>query len=228
MLRTIQKSLVMLVLLGIASLGFVPRAQADVIVLTFEGVGDGASVNNFYNGGMDSAGHSGPNFGINFSENSLGLIAGDSGGSGNFIGAVAPSPVTVVFFLSGGADTMNVAAGFDTGFSFFYSAPLTGGNSVFVYDALGGAAGGGSVLASLALPATGEGFPAHLWLPVGVSFSGIARSVDFGGVANQVAFDNITLGSATPVTTVPEPSTLLLAGLSLAAIGVAKRRIGAA
>ena len=43
-------------------------------VLTFEGVGDQAAVNDFYNGGTDSAGNSGPNYGINFSSTSLGLI----------------------------------------------------------------------------------------------------------------------------------------------------------
>ncbi|HTQ79133.1 MAG TPA: hypothetical protein VMM92_03995, partial [Thermoanaerobaculia bacterium] len=35
-------------------------------------------------------------------------------------------------------------------------------------------------------------------VPIGVSFSGVARSVDFGGTANQIGFDNITFGSQTP------------------------------
>jgi len=88
--------------------------------LTFEGVGNLASVNDFYNGGTDSAGHSGPNYGINFSSNSLGLIDSSAGGSGNT--GNDPSGVTNLVFLDGSAATMNVAAGFDTGFSFYYAA----------------------------------------------------------------------------------------------------------
>lgn len=88
-------------------------AQAAPIVLDFEGVGDFASVNEFYNGGTDSAGNSGPNYGINFSPTSLGLIDSDAGRSRNF--ANEPSPDTILFFQEGDAATMNVAAGFDTG-----------------------------------------------------------------------------------------------------------------
>ena len=219
----VRMHLMTMLLIGAFAIGLVQPAHADVITLTFEGVADKASVNDFYNGGTDSAGNSGVNYGINFSSNSLGLIAFDSGGTGNFFGAQAPSPATVVFFLSGSADTMNVAAGFTTGFSFYYSAPTTGGNSVYVYDALGGAAGGGSVIASILLPSTGEGFPAHIWVPIGVTFSGTAYSVDFGGVANQVAFDNITLGSETPTAT-PEPCTIVLTAIGLAGFGLTKRR----
>jgi len=88
-------------------------AYAGPVTLTFEGVGNVASVNDFYNGGTDSQGHSGVNYGINFSSNSLGLIDGAAGGSGNT--GNDPSGVTNLIFLDGGAATMNVAAGFDTG-----------------------------------------------------------------------------------------------------------------
>jgi hypothetical protein len=223
----IKRILLAVIFLVVVSIGVSQTANADIVTLTFEGVGDEASINDFYNGGTDSMGNSGINYGINFSSNSLGLIASDSGGSGNFIGALAPSPVTVAFFLSGAADTMNVAAGFTIGFSFFYDAPTTGGNSVFVYDALGGAGGGGNVLGSLLLPSTGEGYPAHLWVPIGVTFSGTAYSVDFGGVANQVAFDNVTLGSNIPGGgEVPEPATMLLLGSGLVGLaGYARKRM---
>lgn len=224
-MKNIKSLLVSSILTGIMAIGVYSPANASVITLTFEGVGDFASINDFYNGGTDSFGNSGTNYGINFSPNSLGLIADDSGGGGNFIGAIAPSPVTVAFFMDGAADTMNVAAGFTTGFSFFYDSPTADGTFVNVYDALGGAVGGGNVLATLLLPTTGEGYPAQRWLPAGVSFNDTAYSVDFGGVANQVAFDNITLGSNVPGT-VPEPSTMLLLGAGLAGLALYRRRRG--
>ena len=95
-------------------------AAAVPLVLTFEGLQNTEDVNAFYNGGTGSLG-SGPgtNFGIQFS-NAVAFIDSDAGGTGNFGGE--PSPSTAITFLGASATTMNVAAGFDTGFSFFYSA----------------------------------------------------------------------------------------------------------
>jgi hypothetical protein len=206
--------------------------QADIIVLTFEGVGDQAAVNDFYNGGTDSQGNSGTDYGINFSTTSLGLIDADAGGTGNF--ANEPSPSTILFFLSGGAATMNVAAGFDTGFSFFYTS-INNPGSIVVWSGLNGT---GDILASIDLSATNancSGDPNGQFCqfdPIGVTFDGIAHSVDFGGVANQVGFDNITLGSAIPGggggTGVPEPGMLAMFGFGLLLVGGAvwkKRRL---
>jgi hypothetical protein len=171
------------------------KAEAAAIVLDFEGLEDLESVNNFYNGGTGSNG-SGPgiNYGIEFGSNALALIDADAGGSGNIGGE--PSPNTALFFLSGSA-VLNSAAGFDTGFSFFYSA-INNSGVVNVYDGLGAT---GNLLASLSLPTTpfngapdptGQFSP---FVPFGVNFNGTARSVDFGGTVNQIAFDDITFGS---------------------------------
>lgn len=117
---------------------------------------------------------------------------------------------------------MNVPAGFDTGFSFFYTSVNFDG-SVTVWDGLNGT---GNILATLSLSALGScGAPDPFcnWSPVGVNFQGIARSVDFSGVANQITFDNITLESATPGgAPVLEPSTIALLGIGL--IGIAAGR----
>ena len=177
--------------------GFALPAFAQSTI-TFEGLRDGESINQFYNGGTGGSG-SGPgaNYGISFSPNALALIDSDAGGGGNFGGE--PSPDTVMYFLSGTA-VMNLAAGFTTGFSFYYTA-VNSPSSVTVYDGLNGT---GNVLATLALPVTpNNGAPDPTgsfspFVPIGVSFAGTARSVDFGGTVNQVAFDNITIGSATP------------------------------
>lgn len=210
-------------LAAFAIAGTCATASAAPIVLTFEGVGNKTSVLEFYNGGTDGAGNSGSNYGISFSRASLGVIDRDAGGTGNI--ANEPSPSTVLFFLSGSAATMNVAAGFDTGFSFYYTSARAG--FVRVYDGLNGS---GNLLASLDLAANignCAGDPNGSFCqfdPIGVIFAGTARSVDFGGSADYIAFDNVTLGTGNPVQDVPEPRTLALFGLGLAGLARLRRK----
>lgn len=171
--------------------------SAAPIVLDFEGLQNQEEVNLYYNGGTGSLG-SGPgvNHGISFN-NGLALIDEDAGGSGNF--ANEPSPDTIIFWVSGADFTMNVAAGFDTGFSLYYAA-FDNSASVEVYDGLDGT---GTLLASTPLPQvafTDPGDPtgdASTWTPTGITFSGTARSVKFIGTAGAIGFDDITFGSAT-------------------------------
>jgi hypothetical protein len=210
-----KKSLLGLV--AVASLSAPMVAPAAVIVLTFEGVGDLNSVGEFYNGG------GGPDYGVSFSPETLALVDSDAGGNGSF--ANEPSPSTVMFFLEADEAVLNVAAGFRKGFSFFYSAAEAG--SVRVYS---GVDGTGSLLASLDLVAQFDqgcsGDPTGdycNWTPVGVLFAGIARSIDFGGAANFIGFDDITFGSDKPGV-VPEPGSLALLGLGLAGLGIGRWR----
>lgn len=195
-------------------------ASAAVIVLDFEGVGDFNPVGNYYNGGA------GTNYGIEFSNDTLALEDADAGGSGNF--ANEPSANTIMFFLNSNNAILNMAAGFDTGFSFFYSSSTAA--SVTVWDGLNGT---GNLLGTLNLTAQGfnncVGDPTGdfcNWTAVGVAFGGTARSINFGGTANQTGFDDITFGSARPGgdTDVPEPGTLGLLGLGLLGMGAARRR----
>ena len=201
-------------------------AMAAVVVLDFEGVGDLANINNFYNGGTDSQGNSGVNYGVAFSTATLGVVDADAGGSGNI--ANEPSGQTAMFFLSASNSVLDVAAGFTTGFSFFYTS--AGAASVSVWDGLGAT---GNQLGTLNLTAqfNGNGCVGDPngqlcnWTAVGVAFAGTAMSIDFGGTANLTAFDDITFGSKDPgPPPIPEPSTYALMALGLAGIGFVARR----
>jgi hypothetical protein len=220
----------------VAALAVPAAAVAAPIVLNFEGVNSTypsgyAFVQDFYNGGVSSDGTSGTNFGVGFSANAqaiclntIGVTCSNTSRGG--LGDPA-SQLGALFFLSGSETFMNVSAGFDTGFSFNYTAVNTGG-SISVYDGLSGT---GNLLATLDLPTTPTGsctgYNAGFcpFFPIGVGFAGIARSVSFAGVANQIVFDDVTFGSVTPGEgTVPEPMTLALLGTGLAARAFSKRR----
>ena len=183
------------------AVGMFLAAAVSAQVLDFEGLQDQEAVMNFYNGGLGGSGSGpGPNFGIIFTPNSMAVIEADLGGVGNF--KLEPSPKTALFFLSGPAATMNVPGGFTTGFSFFYSAAFNPG----VINVWSGPNGTGILLATLNLPVTGNGAAtpgcnSHNFcpfVPIGVTFAGVAQSVDFGGTINQIAFDQVTLGSSNP------------------------------
>ncbi len=213
-------------------------SAASAQVLTFEGLKDNEPVNAFYNGGLGGAGSGpGPNFGVTFTSNSMALIESDQGGSGNFKGE--PSPKTTLYFVTGAAAEMNIPAGFSTGFSFFYSAAFNPG----VIKVWSGPNATGTLLATLDLPVTGDGSSKPgcdakqfcPFVPIGVSFTGVAQSVDFGGTVNQIGFDNITIGSSSPagaadlsVPTLDTWAFVILTGL-LAIAGFAairRRRLG--
>jgi hypothetical protein len=133
---------------------------------------------------------------------------------------------TTAYFLTGPGDVMDVPAGFNVGFSFYYSAIEFPG-AVTVWSGLDGT---GSLLGSINLPVTPSGGSAECtygqycpWFPTGVAFSGTAESVIFTGTANYIGFDNITLGASIPQGT-PEPASLALLGAGLAGLGFARRR----
>jgi hypothetical protein len=199
----------------------VPKSQAaTVTVLDFEGINIGtttnyANVNDFYNGGTSSAGTSGTDFGVGFSSNALAICLNtltescsntSRGGQGN-----PNSQRGGLFFLSGAETYLNYASGFDTGFSFFYTA-ISQPGTINVFD---GVDGTGNLLASLNLGTTSStcsGYSAGFcpFVASGIGFTGIAKSIGFAGVANQIVFDDITFGSVIPdPVSIPEPFTII-------------------
>lgn len=214
----------------VAGLMIVSASSAQSTLLNFEGVGDSARVNNFYSGGTDSAGNSGPNYGVSFtgglvfSPNTLtadtfqGAIDSDAGGS--YLFANEPSPNTAAILPASIFAIMNVPGGF-TSLSFYYSGF---GGTATVFDAPGGT---GNVLGALSF---GSNFAANCsgdptgdqfcrFDPVTVTFSGTGRSARFQGSLDY--YDDLSLGLISPV---PEPASWSMILLGFGALGIAIRR----
>lgn len=195
-------------------------ASADNVTLDFSGTGgNGASVNDFYNGGTDSTGTVGfSNYGINFAPTVLVVPSSDADGtyfSGSVPGSATPV-ANAVFVLPGSTPGyMNVATGFDS-FSVAYAA-ITGSLPT-VLNFYSGVNGTGTLLASLSLASNSDscaGGQACLWSVATADLNGaIAESVDFSSNASNILFTNVS------VNVVPLPASGLLMSFGVAGLAL--------
>jgi hypothetical protein len=197
--------------LVLAAPAFSPALAANTVI-TFETVTSFASIANFYNGGTDSEGFSGPNLGVSFGLDALGLV-------NDVLGPYfsnAPSAVGVMTPVGPDA-TMNVAAGFVDSISFYYSSDALANSAVNVWSDLNGT---GQLLASFNLVANAQSSgcsdsPFCRFDQLFSTFAGVAHSVTFNA---PVGIDNIA------ITQVPEPASALLMALGVAGLLMARRR----
>jgi PEP-CTERM motif len=193
--------------------------SARALTLDFSGLAPvgsfGEQVLGYYDGGVGSEGSGpGPDLGIVFGPLAIAVRDSDAGGQADI--ANEPSPDVVLGTL--GSAAMKVAAGFTGALEFAYSSIATG--TVSIYDGLDGT---GNLLASESLVVTGvgpgdpNGGDFGIWLPVQMSFAGIARSVVFDVASTSTVFDDVTLEP------VPEPSALLSVAIGLAVFAGARR-----
>lgn len=185
--------------IGLAAAMISTAASAKPVTLTLEGtVGN---LKDFYAGGTNDDGITGPNLGIHFVNGNVMEDAEAGGWAGNFQNTPSGSAAMSPWFVN--TITANVPAGFRKGFSVFAASekePVT----VTVYSGLDGS---GAVLGSVVIapraqcPASPEiehGYFCH-WTGAGVAFDGVAKSVTLTSAdVSNIMYDNFSFGTAKP------------------------------
>lgn len=219
---------------AIIAAAFASPASASFTYLDFENIApypnaSDVQIKGYYGGGTSSIGTTGANYGVEFTSearliclNTAGTNCSDASKGGLGI----PSSAFGALYFPDANPTMNVAGGFDTAFSFTYSA-FDDGTTVDIYSGLDGS---GTLLASLALAATptggcndsiSYGATYCAFDSASIPFAGTAMSVVFNGVPARQVFDDFAFSARSAL---PEPATwaMMLAGFG--AVGVSLRR----
>jgi len=215
------------------------QASAATVTLPFGGGQEvnAANIENYFNGGTDSFGTTGPNDGIVFSTPAENLNAGYngsgfSGGTGKFEND--PSGATsVLYFASvptGTAAVMNDTAGF-SGLSFDYSLLNNTASYASTVQLWSGLNGTGTEVGTLSLAANGTTVACTsthdefcTWSSASnQNFTGIAESAVFTGDARTYTeFDQLALNTAVPL---PPTLLLMLGGMGGLAFFARRRRM---
>lgn len=215
-----QRPLLMPVMAAVLALAG-SRAMASTITLTFGAEANQAQVENYFNGGTDSQGRTGPNDGVSFALNAESLKAGFNGaggtGTGKFENVPSGAP-GVLYFAAVPAGTpsapdsvMNVSAGFSS-ISFNYSLLNNLSSEASTVQLWSGLNGTGTKLGSLFLAASGAPTACTStrdefcsWSAASAAQFGVAQSAVFTGDAAVLSeFDNLK------VAPVPLPGALVL------------------
>jgi len=190
-------------------------AFAASITIDFEGPTSFASIDRFYKGGTDSAGAAGPDLGVTFGLDALGLKNDELGP----YFSNAPSPIGVLAPV-GPSAAMNFSGGFRGVASFFYTS--TAAATVSVWSGMNGSGTelGSFVLANNAQSNGCSDSPFCNWslASFDIGDTDMARSITFGDAAALAAFDNLTINA------VPEPGTGVAFAVGVAMLGFAGRR----
>lgn len=201
-------------LMSALAAGLLSAAPAFSATLDFQGAGEYNFVQDYYNGGTNDAGASGPNFGVSFGPDVL-VVTND-----DYFTYYSNAPTPGVMAAVGADAALNVAAGFSGQVSFWYSASEN--TSITFYSGLNGS---GSELLTFNLTANAQDGCSDAafchWDFATLDLNGqIAQSIQFGGTAGLAGFDNI---SVAPVP-VPAAGVMLLSALGgLGAIARRKR-----
>lgn len=189
--------------------GLLTTAPAFAVTIDFQGAGDYNFIQEYYNGGTNDAGASGPSLGVTFGADALALT--NDAAFTYYSNAPTPGVMAAV-----GADAaLNFATGFND-VSFWYSSIAD--TTVSIFSGLNGT---GALLGVIDLFTNAQKDCSDTaychWDLASLQFTGIAQSIQFGSSAGLAGFDNVAVS-------VPEPSSAMLMLASLAGLGMLRRK----
>jgi hypothetical protein len=197
--------------------GLLSAAGASATTLDFNGVTNNAQVLNFYNGGTDSAGASGTNYGVSFAGSVVDLtndatVTYFTGGPSNSAILVNPNDV---------AGVMNIASGFSGALALSFSS--LGSTTVNIWSGLDGT----GTEQTFTLNSNDDGCDPAVsgacnWTSTSLAFLGTAKSVEFGSNGGLSLYTNIGF------TPVPLPASGLLLLFGSTGLGLFGKRRRAA